>query len=241
MQKLRERIAKSAEHNGVEVDECLSEDLMKIMEESNDYLEKHFPEGTFRRLFWDQQLQAAKAQNAWQMRWHPCMIRWCLNLKLLSSSAYHALRTSGFIQLPSERTLRDYTHFIKSKAGFNSDLDKFLADEAQLKTLPDWKEWNKSVDSRKGFSEGEKTLMCLSRETLEGLHVTGLYTYKDIILKCSSITVVVHLTCAVKLFVDVTRYLLKLPGVTGQYLLSERFSQDTRELLRSTKSKRRKM
>ena len=36
------------------------------------------------------------------------------DLKLLSSAAYHAIRTSGFITLPSEITLRDYTNYIKS-------------------------------------------------------------------------------------------------------------------------------
>ena len=34
---------------------------------------------------------------------------------------------------------------------------------------------------------------------------------------------------AVRSFVEATRYLLTLPGVTGQYLLSERFSQDPLE------------
>ena len=67
------------------------------------------------------------------------MIRWCLNLKLLSSSVYHSLRTSGFLKLPAERTLRDYTHFIKSKPSFSSELDRLLADEARVDTLPEWK------------------------------------------------------------------------------------------------------
>ena len=67
------------------------------------------------------------------------MVRWCLNLKLLSSAAYNSLRTSGFLTLPSERTLRDYAHFIKSPAGFSSDLDQFLAEEADVDHLPDWK------------------------------------------------------------------------------------------------------
>ena len=58
--------------------------------------------------------------------------------KLLSSAAYHSLRTSGFIKLPSERTLRDYTHFIKSKGGFNSELDQLLADELLVENLPYW-------------------------------------------------------------------------------------------------------
>ena len=59
-------------------------------------------------------------------------------LKLLSSSAYHCLKTSGFIKLSSERTLRDYTHFVKSKSGFHADLDKMLAIEVGCDRLPDW-------------------------------------------------------------------------------------------------------
>ena len=35
------------------------------------------------------------------------------------------------------------------------------------------KEWKASVDNRSGFTEAEKAMMCLSKETLEGLHMTG--------------------------------------------------------------------
>ena len=67
------------------------------------------------------------------------MIRWCLNIKLLSTSSYHALRTSGFMQLPSERTLRDYTHYIQARSGFQEDINKELVKESKLKDLPNWK------------------------------------------------------------------------------------------------------
>ena len=67
------------------------------------------------------------------------MIRWCLNLKLLSSSSYHTLRTSGFLKLPSQRTLRDYTHFFKSKAGFQMEVEEMLVRDIKLDELPDWK------------------------------------------------------------------------------------------------------
>ena len=46
------------------------------------------------------------------------MIRWCLNLNLISSGVYGALRSSGVLVLPSERTLRDYTHWVKAASGF---------------------------------------------------------------------------------------------------------------------------
>lgn len=139
VKNLKERIEQCAEQKGVQIQPSLNEDFLAIMTEKNSEVEKCFPEGSFRRLFWDQQFQAAKTKDARQMRWHPCMIRWCLNLKLLSSAAYHSLRTSGFLKLPSERLLRDYTHFIKSKPGFSSELDQLLADESQVKTLPEWK------------------------------------------------------------------------------------------------------
>ena len=67
------------------------------------------------------------------------MVKWCLNLKLLSSSSYHALRTTGFMHLPSERTLRDYTHYVKARSGFQDDIDEDLKREANIQELPDWK------------------------------------------------------------------------------------------------------
>ena len=68
------------------------------------------------------------------MKWHPMMVRWCLNLKLLSTSCYHALRTS-------KRTLRDYTHYVKSRSGFQDDIDDDLAKEANIKELPEYKKY----------------------------------------------------------------------------------------------------
>ena len=110
------------------------------MEENDDSIKKQFPDGTFRRLFWGQQKKAAGVSNPKQMRWHPMMIRWCLNLKLLSSAEYHdGLRSSGFITLPSERTLQDYMHYMKSSTGFQADVEQMLAEEAKLSEVPAWK------------------------------------------------------------------------------------------------------
>lgn len=94
VKKLQEYIKSSTEKNGVLVDESLHNDLQAVMKDQSKEISKLFPEGSFRRLFWDEQLKMAKLKNAASMKWHPMMIRWCLNLKLLSSSAYHALRTS---------------------------------------------------------------------------------------------------------------------------------------------------
>ena len=82
-------------------------------------------------------MKAASAKDPRQVRWHPLIIRWCLNLKLMSSAAYHATRTAGFIKLPSERTLRDYTHYFRHRSGYQLELNEQLQKEAKLKDLPE--------------------------------------------------------------------------------------------------------
>ena len=68
-------------------------------------------------IFWKQQHQALqKETGVW---WHPLIIKWCLYLHHCSSGAYKVLRNSKLLHLPSERTLRDYTDFISTGAGFS--------------------------------------------------------------------------------------------------------------------------
>jgi len=54
-----------------------------------------------------------------------------INLKMMSNSAYHSMRTSGMLVLPSERTLRDYANAIKGGEGFSIDVIHQLFDEAR--------------------------------------------------------------------------------------------------------------
>ena len=137
VQRLKLSIEESRKQHGIELDPLLHQDLSSIMEANNTAISNEFPLGSFRRLFWDEQLKLNRLKNSKQMRWHPMMIRWCLNLKLLSSSSYHALRTSGFLKLSSERTLRDYTHFFKSTAGFQMEVEEMLVRDMKLDELPD--------------------------------------------------------------------------------------------------------
>ena len=54
---------------------------------------------------------------------------------MLSSTAYHAARTSGFMRLPSQRTLRDYVHFYDAKPGFQKEANDHLLKEADISSL----------------------------------------------------------------------------------------------------------
>ena len=118
------------------VDPSLDQYIINIMDEQSDEISKVYPSNSFRRLFWEQQ-QMYKAKGSSGIRWHPMMIRWALNLKMISSAGYHAMRTAGFIQLPSERTLRDYTHYFKEKAGFQKEVNEQLMKEARISELND--------------------------------------------------------------------------------------------------------
>ena len=51
-----------------------------IASDNNDLI-KDLPSDSFRRVFWEQQVEAAKQKNARTMKWHPLMIRWCLYLR----------------------------------------------------------------------------------------------------------------------------------------------------------------
>lgn len=77
-------------------------------------------------------MQAASLNDARQMRWDLIMVRWCLYLRHLSSSAYDMTRETGTIKLPSQRTLRDYTYHTKAVVGFSNEVDWYLSSAAKL-------------------------------------------------------------------------------------------------------------
>ncbi|XP_077869908.1 uncharacterized protein LOC144362652 [Saccoglossus kowalevskii] len=101
------------------------------MEENNHDVQKVYPEDSFQHLFWEEQLRHARCSDSRQMRWHPTIIRWCLFLKFKSSSAYEALRSSGFVKLPSQRTLTDYSNYIKPKPEISQPVLKELISEIE--------------------------------------------------------------------------------------------------------------
>lgn len=58
-----------------------------------------------------------KVKGKKAVRYHPIFVRWCLNISRISPAAYEVLRESGF-NLPTQRRLNDYTHWVQAKPGF---------------------------------------------------------------------------------------------------------------------------
>ena len=119
----------------------MHDDVLSMMNELTNHVHQQHKHGSFHRLFWDQQLQAAKQMDSRQMRWHPQVIRWCLHLRLVSAGGYRLLHDSGVIRLPSEWTLRDYTHYIPPQTGFQDGVPEQLSREAKLEEIEDWQKY----------------------------------------------------------------------------------------------------
>ena len=92
-------------------------DINRVVEESRTAIENGFTENSFQRILWEQQKKYNSLKNKKQMRWHPLIIRFALSLRYASSTAYRTVASSGLLSLPSERTLRDYTHWCKVRNG----------------------------------------------------------------------------------------------------------------------------
>ena len=83
-------MTKLMNEQGEAVDTELQKDLVQIMKVNTKKIRQTYNEGTFARLLWDEQLKATSAKDYCQIKWYPTLIKWCLNLKLLSGAAYHA-------------------------------------------------------------------------------------------------------------------------------------------------------
>ena len=108
---------KAIEKHGEVVDETLSGDFKTLFSKS-----KNVP--NFMKLFWDEQQKYIQSSCSSSIRYHPMIIKFCLNLAAKSNSAYNDLRYdaktgNGFLILPSLRTLRDYRNYIHPTRGFN--------------------------------------------------------------------------------------------------------------------------
>ena len=74
VRKLKLRVEKLSKE-GVVVDSDSHEDLLAIMKENSEKVAANYPDNSFARLFWSQQLKAAQQKTSKSMRWHPVMVR----------------------------------------------------------------------------------------------------------------------------------------------------------------------
>ena len=111
------------------------DDMLQIMTNHNEQISSIHTDNSFQRIFWESQLNAVQKPRK-IVRWHPAIIKWCIFLRNKSSSAYNTLRSSC-ISLPSQHTLRDYTHFYKSSSGFSLKLDSQLIRDSEISLLED--------------------------------------------------------------------------------------------------------
>ena len=121
------------------VDDETHSDLVKIVEQQSSVVSKQFPSDSFAHIFWQQQLKAATSPNSRGMRWHPLMIKWALYLQYQSAGAYETIRS--YVALPSQRTLRDYSHHTEAHVGFSDEADKQLMSVADVAQIEDWQKY----------------------------------------------------------------------------------------------------
>jgi len=132
VRRLEQKISAAASQEGITLDDELHNDMKTMMDAATKQVYSLYPEGSFQRLFWDQQQTACSTKDSRSMKWHPLVIKWSIYLRHLSGKAYELLRKTGCIKLPSQRTLRDYTHYIPSTIGFSAEIDQELYDIAFL-------------------------------------------------------------------------------------------------------------
>lgn len=111
---IRSRCAKLARElikkDGVKVTDDDESDIQALIDEVAPDVEEKYGEDSPQSILWHEQRKYNSLKNKRQMRWHPLVVRFALSLYYSSRVAYRKATSSGFLVLPSERTLRDYTH-----------------------------------------------------------------------------------------------------------------------------------
>lgn len=128
--KLRRKLNKLIAKNGIKLSDKDNADFLNVMNTSGKFISDIYSdENSYQRLFWMEQLKYNSLADKRGMRWHPMIVKWCIFLKSKSANTYDALRNSGFIHLPSERTLYDYTNYIEKGVGLQPDIISMLHGE----------------------------------------------------------------------------------------------------------------
>ena len=140
IKRLTGKLDFTLQKEGIALDDDMSSDFCHIMNEEENFVASSFPPDSFQRIFWQHQkdciARLGKKKNG--VRWHPLMIKFCIYLRHISSKSYEVLRQSGVINLPSQRTLRDFTNCVKARPGFSHDVDAQLLSSVNTNSCPSW-------------------------------------------------------------------------------------------------------
>ena len=164
------------DNQGIHLVEHDASDTASLMKELNPIVQESFQPHTPQRLFWDQQIAYNALKDKRQMRWHPLVIRFALNLKYLSTSSYRAMRQSGIIHLPSERTQSDYTHWTKPHSGISLDvIEEFVRMMEDVPTLVQQKSVYRDLKTMNVEPVQDFNLEAISRPLQKRARVTQTY------------------------------------------------------------------
>ncbi|XP_066910451.1 uncharacterized protein [Clytia hemisphaerica] len=119
LESMRTFVSQLVEDEGCAVENNLLKEVCNNVVSTND---SPFDKDSPIHLLWEQQKKQVSLENKRTMRWHPVMLRWCISIYLKSSGAYEHLRNSGFLVLPSKKTLDKYVNFTTHNTGFNPDV-----------------------------------------------------------------------------------------------------------------------
>ena len=126
VKRMEARVNQLIANKGIELEFEDADDISRLTAEVNPTVQTKFLEDSPQRIFWEQHMKYNQLKDKRQMRWHPLVIRFALNLRYLSGTAYKAVRQFG-ISLPSERTLYEYTHWTTAHSGVQYEfVEKFL-------------------------------------------------------------------------------------------------------------------
>ena len=132
VQRLKQKISALISKDGLRLHDDDSDDMNVIISTSSTEITRNLSKNDFQQIFWEQQMLFNKSKSKKGMWWHPLIIRFALNLRYLSSTAYKAV--GNFLHLSSKRTLQDYTHVMKFNAGTSSDvMERFKRDVGREK------------------------------------------------------------------------------------------------------------
>ena len=116
IKELEEKIEK--DYRSISLDENLHSSFLSIMHEHHQDILNNHPEGSFARIFWENQYKAASTKCSTQFRWNPAIVRWCIFLRHKSSKAYDLLRKTGILHLPLSVPLGIIRMHTKAQMGF---------------------------------------------------------------------------------------------------------------------------